>query len=95
MTYRQVFARIDAIGRGLLSIGVQPGDKILIFSETRPEWLCTAFAAFRHNITVVTLIPTLDEEGVKHGINESKVKTVITSQELFSKLQVNKKKEIY
>jgi hypothetical protein len=38
----------------------------------------------------VTLLPTLDEEGVKHGINESKVKTIITSQELFSKFEVKK-----
>lgn len=36
----------------------------------------------------MTLLPTLDDEGIKHGINESKVKTIITSQELFSKLEV-------
>lgn len=87
-TYREAYAHIDAIGRGLLSIGVQPGDKVLVFSETRPEWLYTAFAAFQHSITVVTLIPTLDEKGVEHGINETKVKTVITSQELFPKFEV-------
>ncbi|CAF3777239.1 unnamed protein product [Rotaria sordida] len=86
-TYREACSRIDAIGRGLLSIGVKPGDKVLLFSETRPEWLLSAFAAFRHSLTVVTLIPTLDEEGVKHGINETKVQTIITSQELFPKLE--------
>ncbi|CAF3295265.1 unnamed protein product [Rotaria sp. Silwood2] len=86
-TYREACSRIDAIGRGLLSIGVKPGDKVLLFSETRPEWLLSAFAAFRHSLTVVTIIPTLDEEGVKHGINETKVQTIITSQELFPKLE--------
>ncbi|CAF1053768.1 unnamed protein product [Adineta ricciae] len=85
-TYRQACARIDAIGRGLLALNIKPGDKILIFSETRPEWLLTAFAAFRHSLTVVTLLPTLDDEGVKHGINESGIFTIITSQDLLSKL---------
>lgn len=47
-----------------------------------------AFAAFRHDITVVTLLPTLDEEGVKHGIIESKIEVIITSQELLAKLDV-------
>jgi long-chain acyl-CoA synthetase len=85
-TYRESCARIDAIGRGLLSIGAKQGDRILIFAETRPEWLLTAFAAFRHGLTLVTLYSTLGEEAVKHGIKESQIKIIITSQELTSKL---------
>jgi long-subunit acyl-CoA synthetase (AMP-forming) len=38
-TYREACARIDAIGRGLLSLGAKHGDRVLIFAETRPEWL--------------------------------------------------------
>jgi long-subunit acyl-CoA synthetase (AMP-forming) len=87
-TYRQACARIDAIGRGLLALGVKQDDRILIYSETRPEWLLTAFAAFRHGFTLVTLYSTLGDEAVKHGINESQVKVIITSQELTSKLDV-------
>lgn len=88
MTYRETYNRIKSIGQGLLSIGTQPGDKILIFSETRCEWLLTAFAAFRHGITVVTLYATLGEEAVKHGINESQVSIIVTSHELLNKLEV-------
>jgi len=87
-TYRETYNRIEGIGRGLLSIGRKSGDKVLIFSETRPEWLLTAFAAFRHGLTVVTLYSTLGEEAVKHGLNESEVSTIITSHELLSKLEV-------
>ncbi|UJR29514.1 hypothetical protein I4U23_010731 [Adineta vaga] len=86
-TYREACARIDAIGRGLLSIGAKKGDRILIYSETRPEWLLTAFAAFRHGLTLVTLYSTLGDEAVKYAINESEVKIIITSQELTSKLE--------
>ncbi len=89
-TYRQSFDHIEDIGRGLLSIGAQLGDKILIFSETRSEWLLTALAAFRHGLTVVTLYSTLGEEAVKHGINESQVSIIVTSNELLSKLEVKR-----
>ncbi|CAF1673661.1 unnamed protein product, partial [Adineta ricciae] len=85
-TYREACKHIDAIGRGLLSLGAKQGDRILIYSETRPEWLLTAFAAFRHGFTLVTLYSTLGEEAVKYGINESQVKIIITSQELALKL---------
>ncbi len=89
-TYRQSFDHIEDIGRGLLSIGAQLGDKILIFSETRSEWLLTALAAFRHGLTVVTLYSTLGEDAVKHGINESQVSIIVTSNELLSKLEVKR-----
>jgi long-chain acyl-CoA synthetase len=87
-TYREACGRIDAIGRGLLSLGVKSGDRVLIYSETRPEWLLTAFAAFRHGLTLVTLYSTLGEEALKHGINESQVSIIVTSQELTQKLDV-------
>jgi long-chain acyl-CoA synthetase len=80
-TYRETFKRIEDIGRGLLSIGAKPGYKILIFAETRAEWLLTALAALRHGLTIVTLYSTLGEEAVKYGINESQVSIIITSYE--------------
>ncbi|CAF1359072.1 unnamed protein product [Adineta ricciae] len=85
-TYRETCDRIEAIGRGLISLGAKAGDKVLIYSETRPEWLLSAFGAFRHGMTVVTLYSTLGGEAVKHGINESGVEIIITSSELLSKL---------
>jgi len=92
-TYREAHARIENIGRGLLTIGVNPGDRILIFAETRPEWLLSAFAAFRHSLTVVTLYATLGEEAVKHGINESQVSIILTSSDLLSKLEVEEREK--
>jgi long-chain acyl-CoA synthetase len=89
-TYREIYARIDAIGRGFLSLGVKPGDKVLIFSETRAEWLLTAFAALQRSLTLVTLLPVSSEDALKHGINESEVEIVITSDELIPKIEVKK-----
>ena len=88
-TYREACARIDAIGRGLSATGGKPKDRILIYAETRPEWLLTAFAAFGHGLTVVTLYSTLGKGTVQHGINESQVRIIVTSQELTSKLDVS------
>ena len=88
-TYRETYNQLEAIGRGLLSIGAKPGDKVIIFSETRAEWLLTAFGAFRHGLTVVTLYSTLGDDAVKHGINESQTSIIITSYELLSKLDVD------
>ena len=91
LSYREACERIDGIGRGFLSLGLRPGEKILIFAETRPEWLLSALAAFRHGLTLVTLYSTLGDQAVKHGINESQVTLILTSQELTLKLEVRER----
>lgn len=90
ISYAHACDRIEAIGRGFLSLGLHPGEKILIFAETRPEWLLSALAAFRHGFPLVTLYSTLGDEAVKHGINESQVQLILTSQELTFKLEVRR-----
>lgn len=87
-TYEQAYQQIEQIGKGFLSLQLKKGDPILIYAETRPQWLLTAFAAFRHGFILVTLYSTLGEEALKHGINQSKVKLIITSIDLTNKLSV-------
>ncbi len=38
-TYRQLAADIKRFAAGLQTLGVQPGEKVAIFSENRPQWL--------------------------------------------------------
>jgi long-chain acyl-CoA synthetase len=74
-------------GRGIREIGVQPKDRVVIFAETRAEWIVAAHGLFKHNCTIVTIYATLGEEGVIHGISETEVDTVITSHDLMPKLK--------
>ncbi|PIK55781.1 putative long-chain-fatty-acid--CoA ligase 4-like, partial [Apostichopus japonicus] len=86
-TYRQVFKEVDCFGKGLHQLGVQPRQNILIFSETREEFLISLQACFRYNHPVVTLYATLGEDAIIHGINEAEISLIITSASLLPKLQ--------
>lgn len=59
ITYRQMIERVDRMANGLLSIGLKSNDSIVIFAETRPEWLISAVACFKIKAPVVTLYSTL------------------------------------
>ena len=59
MTYEEAFARINNLSNGLLMLGLKSNDKIVLFSETRSEWLLSAFACFRIKVPVVTLYASL------------------------------------
>lgn len=74
-------------GRGLRELGLKPRENIVIFAETRAEWLIAAHGCFKQNMTVVTIYATLGDDGIAHGINETEVTTVITSHELMPKFK--------
>ena len=88
LSYSDAYQRIDSTGRGFLSLNLRRGQKILLFAETRPQWLLTASTRLRHGLTVVTLYSTLDEDAILHGMNELQVLVIVTSFDLLSKLNV-------
>src|SRR5512136_2241167 len=59
-------ARVRRLSAGFREIGLQPGDKIVIFSENRPEWVITDFAALCTGCISVPVYTSLMPEQVKY-----------------------------
>jgi long-chain acyl-CoA synthetase len=49
-SYNEVDERSRAIASGLLDIGHKRGQNLVIFAETRAEWMITALGCFRSGI---------------------------------------------
>jgi long-chain acyl-CoA synthetase len=77
----------ESFGRGLRELGLRPKENVVLFAETRAEWLISAFGCMKQSIPLVTLYATLGEDALIHGINETEVTCVITSQELLPKFK--------
>ncbi|XP_072180293.1 long-chain-fatty-acid--CoA ligase 4-like [Diadema setosum] len=90
-TYAEFFSDVDNFGKGLMSLGLQPRQNILIFAETRAEFQIGLQACFRYNFPVVTLYATLGEAAITYGINQTNVKYVITTTSLLPKLKAIQK----
>jgi hypothetical protein len=88
-TYETVLQRVDNLSNGLLNLGLKSDQKIVLFAETRPEWLISALACFRVKVPVVTLYSTLGIEALTFGINQTETSFLITSGEQLPKLQKN------
>ncbi|XP_014784334.1 long-chain-fatty-acid--CoA ligase 4 [Octopus bimaculoides] len=86
-TFNKVSEQIHCLGRGLLELGLKPRDHVLIFSETRAEWMIIAQMCLAYNFPLVTLYSTLGEKAIVHGINESEVNVVFTSATLLPKVK--------
>ena len=46
-TFSEVREKIDAVARGLINLGVKPGDHVALWLMNRPEWIYTMFALAR------------------------------------------------
>ena len=49
ITYNDMSARVDNFGKGMLAVNAQPGNNIVIYAETRAEWMISAQACFKYN----------------------------------------------
>ena len=85
-TYEEVQQAAVEVGLGVRRLGLEPLDRVVIFAETRAEWLTAAMGCLQHRITVCTLYTTLTDAGVAHGINETEVSLVFTTFELLPRV---------
>ncbi|XP_065349419.1 fatty acid CoA ligase Acsl3 [Cloeon dipterum] len=87
LTATQVEEQAANFGRGLRALGHEPKQNIVIFAETRAEWMIAAHGCFKQNIPVVTLYATLGDDAIAHGINETEATIVVTTQDLLPKFK--------
>jgi long-chain acyl-CoA synthetase len=58
VTFAQVGEIVSEIGRGLVDLGIQPGDRVSLLCSTRPEWSYADFAISTAGAVVVPVYPT-------------------------------------
>ena len=48
-TFEVAYTRVCNFGSGLLALGQKPRSRLVIFAETRAEWMIAAQACFKYN----------------------------------------------
>jgi len=78
----------NKISRGLLKLGIKPGDKIgLITSNNRTEWAVMDLGISQIGVVTVPVYPTISEEDYVYIFNNSEIKYCFVSDaELYKKL---------
>ena len=87
ISFKDTYSLSTKFGKGLRMLDQQPEDSIVIYAETRAEWMIAAFGAFSQSIVVATMYTNLGDEAIIHGLNETGVNLVVTSHELLPKFQ--------
>ncbi len=81
VTYAQLAEIVDSIGLGLIDLGVQPGERVCILANTRPEWSYVDLAASSAGAVVVPIYPTNSPEECLWVISDSGASTIVCENE--------------
>lgn len=75
------------VSYGLLSLGLNEGDKVAIISNNRPEWVFADYGCQQLNIATVPVFPTCSNNDIRFILNHAEVKAVfISDKSIYAKL---------
>ncbi|VAX16949.1 Long-chain-fatty-acid--CoA ligase [hydrothermal vent metagenome] len=72
---------IDQLSYGLLEYGIQPGDKIAIISNNRPEYNFVDLACLQIKAVDVPIYPSISEKEYEFIFNQAEIKIVFLSSD--------------
>ena len=62
--------RVRSIAHQLLEMGLRPGDRVAILSQTRPEWALADLATITSGAITVPVYPSLTGEEIRYILND-------------------------
>ena len=78
----------NKVSRGLLKMGIKPGDKVALISNNRPEWNMLDMGILQIGAIDVPIYPTISSEDYKFIFNDAGVVLcVVSDHELYDKVQ--------
>jgi len=76
---RELIERVRDIGLGLQDLGMEPGHRVALLSESRPDWLFVDFAVLASGAVTVPIYPTLATDQVAYILRDSEATMVVVS----------------
>ena len=67
---RELLARVDAFAAGLLALGLEPGDRVGIWSPNNAEWVVTQFATAKAGLILVNINPAYRAHELEYALNK-------------------------
>ena len=75
-TYKEFDERTDALARGMLYIGMRPGDHLGVWARNIPDWLTFMYATAKIGVVMVTMNPVFKSHELDYVLKQSDMKAL-------------------
>ena len=79
-TYGELGEKVDQLAAGLLALGLEPGDRIGIWSPNNMEWVLTQFATAKIGLILVNINPAYRLSELEYALNKVGCKALILAE---------------
>lgn len=69
-SYAELGAKVDALAAGLLALGLEPGERIGIWSPNNAEWVVTQYATAKAGLVLVNINPAYRLSELEYALNK-------------------------
>jgi long-chain acyl-CoA synthetase len=87
VTYAELVAQADALGAGLLAMGLKKGDRVALLMVNSPAFVVTWFGVLRAGLVAVGLNPTYPPARLRDMLNDSGAKAIVTLSLFYPKIK--------
>ena len=78
---RELFEQVRDLSLGLAALGVEPGSRVAVVSDSRPEWVIADLAILAGGAVTVPIYPTLPPAQVGYVLADAGAVAVVASDE--------------
>jgi fatty-acyl-CoA synthase len=87
LSYKQLDQEVNALAGYLQhKLGVNTGEKVLLFMQNSPQFIIGYYAILRANAVVVPINPMLVADELEFYVRDCEIKTALTGQELYERV---------
>jgi fatty-acyl-CoA synthase len=78
-TWRELGERVDALAAGLIALGLQPGERVGIWSPNNAEWVVTQFATAKAGLILVNINPAYRLAELEYALIKVGCRALVTA----------------
>jgi fatty-acyl-CoA synthase len=79
LSYAELKLKVDALACGLRRLGLEPGERIGIWSQNNVEWALTQFATAKAGLVLVNINPAYRRSELEYALNKVGCRALILS----------------
>jgi len=76
-TWADLERRSLELARGCVALGLEPGDRVVVWSDNRPDWVALQFALGRIGAVLVTANTALEASEIAYLLGQSRARAVV------------------
>ena len=93
-TYSELKKEVDDFAAGLLALGLEPGDRIGIWSPNNSEWVVTQYATAKAGLILVNINPAYRVAELEYALNKVTCKALVLATQFKSSDYMGMLKEL-